>query len=519
MELEVMNTTKNTDTIKLYPLGGHSVLEIVVIILITGPLSLVTIIGNLLVMISFRVNCHLRTVNNYFLLSLAVADLILGAISMNLYTTYIIMGRWILGNLACDIWLAIDYVASNASVMNLLVISFDRFFTVTRPLTYNAKRTPRRAAIMIGLAWAISFVLWAPAILFWQYVVGKRTVPKDQCSIQFLSQPIITFGTAIAAFYMPVTIMIILYWRVYRETENRTRELAGLLGSPGGHVGSSQGSGQQSVPSRSPKSSSSSGEAVAVSGSERRAWPLCDCFALRHKVPRLMRRRGPEKRSYLEANSNGSWNVEEEDDDSSSSSFTGEEPDPDEREMGATVTPARPLTQVTGAHREAQEGPGGSGTSRAKDSRSSQSGSQSSFGRSKQSPPSTPNRPKSKKRRSTSLIKEKKAAKTLSAILLAFIVTWTPYNIMVLVSTFCHHCVPDKLWQLGYWLCYVNSTVNPMCYALCNESFRVTFKMLLLCRWDKRKWRRPHHRVPPSHRPHKSTTNDTNSPASNDTNV
>ncbi|KAJ8405202.1 hypothetical protein AAFF_G00321930, partial [Aldrovandia affinis] len=100
-------------------LGGHSVLEIVAIILITGPLSLVTIIGNLLVMIAFRVNSQLRTVNNYFLLSLAVADLILGAISMNLYTTYIIMGRWILGNLACDIWLAIDYVASNASVMNL----------------------------------------------------------------------------------------------------------------------------------------------------------------------------------------------------------------------------------------------------------------------------------------------------------------------------------------------------------------------------------------------------------------
>ncbi|XP_020823781.1 muscarinic acetylcholine receptor M1 [Phascolarctos cinereus] len=424
--------------------------QVAFIILTTGLLSLATVTGNLLVLISFKVNSELKTVNNYFLLSLACADLIIGVVSMNLYTTYLVMGRWALGTLACDLWLALDYVASNASVMNLLLISFDRYFSVTRPLSYRAKRTPRRAALMIGLAWLVSFVLWAPAILFWQYLVGKRTVKAGQCYIQFLSEPIITFGTAMAAFYLPVTVMCVLYWRIYRETETRARELAALQGSetPGKGVGGgSSSSSERSQP----------GPEGSPDVSARRC---CCCWG-----PRLLP-------SY-------SWKEEEEEEEDEGylESLTSSEGE----EAGFEVVIKMPMV---GPEAQAPAKP---------PPRASPQTVKRPTKKTRERPGKEPKRKGKEqlsKRKTFSLVKEKKAARTLSAILLAFILTWTPYNIMVLVSTFCTDCVPETLWELGYWLCYVNSTINPMCYALCNKAFRDTFRLLLLCRWDKRRWRK-----------------------------
>lgn len=47
--------------------------------------------------------------------------------------------RWDIGYIACQFWLCLDYLMSNASVLNLLLISFDRFFSVTRPLSYRPR--------------------------------------------------------------------------------------------------------------------------------------------------------------------------------------------------------------------------------------------------------------------------------------------------------------------------------------------------------------------------------------------
>jgi len=213
----------------------RSVPEIVAVLVVVVALSLVTSAGNLLVIISFKVDAQLQTVSNYFLLSLSVADLTIGLVSMPLYSVYLLMGYWPLGHVVCDAWLCLDYTMSNASVANLLVISFDRYFSVTRPLTYRVRRTSGRAAAMIAGAWVVSALLWTPWIIAWPHLEGGRTVPPLECYVQFLkTNKYFTIMTATAAFYLPVLIMTVLYFRIYRETEKRQKGLAELQGGTSG---------------------------------------------------------------------------------------------------------------------------------------------------------------------------------------------------------------------------------------------------------------------------------------------
>lgn len=123
--------------------------QTVFIALVSGMLSFVTVSGNIMVMVSFKIDKQLQNISNYFLFSLALADFFIGLISMPLFTVYTILGYWPFGRHVCDGWLALDYLASNASVLNLLLISFDRYFSVTRPLTYRAKRTKGKALLFI----------------------------------------------------------------------------------------------------------------------------------------------------------------------------------------------------------------------------------------------------------------------------------------------------------------------------------------------------------------------------------
>ncbi|XP_056137949.1 muscarinic acetylcholine receptor M2-like [Lampris incognitus] len=459
----------------LLPGSPYTAVEMILIILVASSLSLVTITGNILVMLSIKVNRNLQTVNNYFLFSLACADLIIGLCSMNLYTVYIVIGHWPLGAVVCDLWLAVDYVVSNASVMNLLIISFDRYFCVTKPLSYPVRRSTKMAGLMIAAAWVLSFILWAPAILFWQFIVGGRTVPLDECYIQFFSNAAVTFGTAIAAFYLPVAIMIALYWRISKASRSRvkrdSRKTSGT--SLGEGPSQSQEDGCRSQPNDCTMSTEEDREVV-------------------HGEKGMVQQQngsGPCKEDRTQTK--GSTN------DSETVSIPISSLNDDEEVESAPATLLQERLNVEKETNQtqccSQTGAKGRGSKLPHIRRNAQTGQNTNTcpetsATERQSLVTktlfkVTKRISAQTTRKSASSREKKVTRTIMAILVAFVVTWTPYNVMVLINTFCSACIPNSLWTIGYWLCYINSTINPACYALCNTTFKNTFKHLLLCQY------------------------------------
>jgi hypothetical protein len=134
------------------PIAGANLPEVVAVSIVVAFLSLVTSGGNLMVLISFKMDRQLQTVSNYFLLSLAVADFAIGVVSMPLYTVYLLMKRWPLGPIVCDAWLSLDYTMSNASVS-----AFDLFVFII---------SSKSAIIIAFLLPRVFFVLSAMRLTF-----------------------------------------------------------------------------------------------------------------------------------------------------------------------------------------------------------------------------------------------------------------------------------------------------------------------------------------------------------------
>ncbi|XP_025834740.1 dopamine D2-like receptor [Agrilus planipennis] len=87
-----------------------------------------TLFGNVLVILSVYRERTLQTITNYFIVSLALADLLVAVVVMPFAVYVLVNGAWALPSFVCDFYIAMDVTCSTSSIFNLVAISIDRYY-------------------------------------------------------------------------------------------------------------------------------------------------------------------------------------------------------------------------------------------------------------------------------------------------------------------------------------------------------------------------------------------------------
>ncbi|KAM9328868.1 D(1B) dopamine receptor [Gastrophryne carolinensis] len=190
-----------------------------------------TLFGNILVCTAVMRFRHLRSrVTNIFIVSLAVSDLLVALLVMPWKAVAEVAGHWPFGAF-CNIWVAFDIMCSTASILNLCVISVDRYWAISSPFRYERKMTQRVALLMISAAWTLSILIsFIPVQLNWHRDRGDNGALDNNSTENCDSSLNRTYAisSSLISFYIPVAIMIVTYTRIYRIAQIQIRRISTL---------------------------------------------------------------------------------------------------------------------------------------------------------------------------------------------------------------------------------------------------------------------------------------------------
>ncbi|XP_033474089.2 trace amine-associated receptor 8a-like [Epinephelus lanceolatus] len=201
------------------PNRTHS--DTVLIYIVLSVISLLTATLNLLVIISISHFKQLHTPTNFLLLSLAVSDFFVGLLMF--FQIMLIDGCWFLGDLMCSLYYVLDFIITSSSVGNMVLISVDRYVAICDPLHYSTKVTVRRVRICVCLCWGCS-VLYDSLIMKDNLKQpGRYHSCTGECVI--VIDYVAGFADLFLSFISPVTVIIVLYIRVFVTAVSQARAM------------------------------------------------------------------------------------------------------------------------------------------------------------------------------------------------------------------------------------------------------------------------------------------------------
>ncbi|XP_068602436.1 trace amine-associated receptor 13c-like [Brachionichthys hirsutus] len=184
-------------------------------------ISIVTVILNMMVIISISHFKQLHTSTNLLLLSLAVSDCIVGLIMV--FQIILLDGCWFLGDVMCVVYFGLDYIITSASIGTMVLISVDRYVAICDPLHYSNKVTVKRINVCVCLCWMFSVLVHCLMLKDNLEKPGRFNSCVGQCVIilDYVSGLVDLF----LSFIIPVTVIVVLYMRVFMVAVSQARAM------------------------------------------------------------------------------------------------------------------------------------------------------------------------------------------------------------------------------------------------------------------------------------------------------
>ncbi|XP_072750063.1 octopamine receptor beta-1R [Anoplolepis gracilipes] len=192
---------------------------------IMGFIILSALFGNLLVIVSVMRHRKLRVITNYFVVSLALADMLVALFAMTFNASVELFGRWLFGYFMCDVWNSLDVFFSTVSILHLCCISVDRYYAIVQPLDYPLIMTNVRLGTMLSVVWCSPTIMsFLPIFAGWyttkEHLEYRQTSP-DVCVFQV--NKFYAIISSSISFWVPGIIMLAMYYRIYIEADRQER--------------------------------------------------------------------------------------------------------------------------------------------------------------------------------------------------------------------------------------------------------------------------------------------------------
>ncbi|XP_015214436.2 trace amine-associated receptor 1-like [Lepisosteus oculatus] len=223
-----------------YESMNKSCLKHVYLITVRSPLYLIfvavilfTVCGNLFVIISIAHFKQLHTPTNFLVLSLAVADFLLGGFIMPPSMVRSLETCWYYGDLFCKIHSSTDVMLSTTSILHLSFISIDRYYAVCEPLKYKTKITVCVALYMVIISWAVSAVIGFGMIFLELNIKGMEDTYYNRFDcvggcVLIQSEASSTISSTLS-FYIPGFMMVGIYFKIFLVARRQARTIQGIV--------------------------------------------------------------------------------------------------------------------------------------------------------------------------------------------------------------------------------------------------------------------------------------------------